>query len=129
VLAAVALSVVLVVAALIDQVGGQSLTEHATTMYKPYGKQPSAGLLYGLLYTVAVLGGLLWLAVLRPARKGSRAAGVLAVIMTVISAGLALTLLFTAEYGSAIYPPLWGILALLPAAAGVLATVLLFRRS
>jgi hypothetical protein len=125
--AAIAFSVVLVIAAVIDQVGGRSLAEHAAAMYAPHGKQPSSGLLYGLLYTVAVLGGLLWLTVLRPARKGRRSAAVLAVVMTVITAALALLLLVSAEYGSTIYPPLWGILALLPSAAGVVATALLFR--
>jgi hypothetical protein len=126
--AAIALSVVLVVAALIDQIGGRSLAEHATAMYAPYGKAPSSGLLYGLLYTVAVVSALLWLVVLRPARRGGRSAPVLAVVMTVISAGLAVLLLATAEYGSAIFPPLWGLLALLPAIAGAVAAVLLFRR-
>jgi hypothetical protein len=32
------------------------------------------------------------------------------------------------EYGALIFPPLWGILAMLPAAAGILAVVLLRRR-
>lgn len=126
--AAIALSAVLVIAAVIDQVGGQSLASHATQMYASHGKQPSSGLLYGLLYTVAVLGALLWLVVLKPARNARRSAPVLAVVMTVITAALALLLLVSAEYGSTIYPPLWGILALLPPAAGVVAVVLLFRR-
>ena len=127
--AAIALSVVLVIAAVIDQVGGHTLAEHATAVYAPHGKQPSSGLLYGLIYTVAVLGALLWLAVLRPARRGRRSAPVLAVVMTVITAALALLLLVSAEYGSTIYPPLWGTMALLPPAAGAVATVLLFRRT
>lgn len=127
--AAIALPVVLVVAALIDQAGGRSLANHAIAMYAPYGKAPSSGLLYGLLYTVAVVGALLWLVVLRPARNGRRSAPVLAVVMVVITAALALLLLTSAEYGSAIFPPLWGILALLSPVAGVVATVFLFRRS
>src|ERR1044072_8604869 len=128
VLAAIALSVVLVVAALIDQVGGRSLAAHATDMYAPYGKQPSSGLLYGLLYTVAVVGALLWSVVLRPARRAGRSAPVLAVVLTVVRAGLAVLLLAAAEYGAAIFPPLWGLLALLPRVAGVVAAGLLFRR-
>jgi hypothetical protein len=129
IVAAVALSVVLVVAAVVDQVGGRTLVEHATAMYASHGKQPSSGLLYGLLYTVAVLGALLWLVVLRPARNRRRSAPVLAVVMTVLTAALALLLLVSAEYGATIYPPLWGILALLPAVAGVVASASLFRRS
>jgi hypothetical protein len=38
------------------------------------------------------------------------------------------TLLVASEYGVHPYPPLWGMLALLPAVAGVVATVLLLRR-
>jgi hypothetical protein len=129
IVAAVALSVVLAVAAVIDQVGARTLVDHATAVYAPHGKQPSSGLLYGLLYTVAVLGALLWLVVLRPARNHRRSAPVLAVVMTVLTAALALLLLASAEYGSAIYPPLWGILALLPAVAGVVASASLIRRS
>ena len=40
----------------------------------------------------------------------------------------ALLLLASTEYGAQIFPPLWGILALLPPAAGALAVVLLRRR-
>ena len=129
IIAAVGLSVVLVVAALVDQIGGRSLAEHATALYAPYGKDPNANLLYGLVYAIAVIGGLLWLAVLRPVRRGRRSAAPLAVVMTVITASLALLLLVSAEYGQTIYPPLWGILALLPPAAGIAAAALLFRRS
>ncbi len=34
-------------------------------MYAPYGKRPDPNLLYGLVYTVAVAGALLWLLVIR----------------------------------------------------------------
>ena len=126
---AVALSAVLVVAAIIDQTGGRSLADHAAAMYAPYGKQPDPNLLYGLLYTVAAVGALLWLLVARSVRSRRRSAPVLAVVVTTITAGLALLLLGTSEYGSQIYPPLWGVLALLPVAAGAVAVALLRRRS
>ena len=48
--------------------------------------------------------------------------------MTTITAALALLLLVSTEYGAQIFPPLWGILAILPAAAGALGVVLLRRR-
>lgn len=125
---AVALSAVLVVVAIIDQTGGRSLADHATAMYAPYGRQPDPNLLYGLLYTVAAVGALLWLLVIRSVRSRRRSAPVLAVVMTTITAGFALILLGTSEYGEQIYPPLWGILAILPAAAGAVAVALLRRR-
>jgi hypothetical protein len=48
--------------------------------------------------------------------------------VTTITATLALLLLGASEYGAQIFPPLWGILAILPAAAGAFAVVLLRRR-
>jgi hypothetical protein len=128
VLLAVALSAVLVVAAIIDQAGGRSLADHAAAMYAPYGQRPDPSLLYGLVYAVAAVGALLWLPVIRSVRSRRRSARALAVVVTTITAALALLLLGVSEYGTQIFPPLWGILALLPAAAGALAVVLLRRR-
>jgi hypothetical protein len=125
---AVALSAVLAVAAVIDQAGGRSLADHAAAMYAPYGKRPDPDLLYGLVYSVAAAGALLWLPVIRAVRSGRRSAPVLAMVVTTITAALALLLLASTEYGAQIFPPLWGILAILPTAAGALAVVLLFRR-
>ena len=125
---AVALSAVLVVAAIIDQTGVRSLADHVTTMYAPYGKQPDPNLLYGLVYTVAAVGALLWLLVIRSVRSRRRSARALAVVVTTITAALALLLLASTEYGAQIFPPLWGILAILPPAAGIFAVVLLIRR-
>ena len=71
---------------------------------------------------------MLWLPVVRSVRSHRRSAWVLAVVMSTITAALALLLLGTSEYGTQIFPPLWGILAILPAAAGTLAVVLLRRR-
>ena len=128
VLAAVVLSVVLAAAALVDQVGARGLLGYAEAMYAPFGKQPSAGLLYGLLYGISAVNVLLWLLVRRVAGSPRRAGvAVLAAIVTLASAGLGVLLLATGEYGQAIFPALWGALALLPAAAGVAATVLLVR--
>ena len=57
-----------------------------------------------------------------------RSAPVLAVAVTTVTGALALLLLVSSEYGAQIFPPLWGILAILPAAAGAFAVVLLRRR-
>jgi hypothetical protein len=126
---AIALSVVLAAAAIIDQAGGHTLTNHADAVYASSGKQPSSSLLYGLVYTVAVIDALLWLLVLRLAHSYRRPTAILAVIVIAISAGLAVLLLVSSEYDAQIFPPLWGILAILPAVAGVLAAALLFRRN
>ena len=125
VLLAIVLSAVLVVVAIIDQAGGRSLAEHAAAMYAPYGKRPDPSLLYGLVYAVATIGTLLWLLVLRVVQSRGRSAPILTVVVTTVIAALALLLLVSSEYGAQIFPPLWGVLAILPAAAGILATVLL----
>jgi hypothetical protein len=125
VLLAIALSAVLVVVAIIDQTGGRSLADHAAAVYAPYGKRPDPNLLYGLVYTVAAIGALLWLLALRVVRSRGRSAPILTVVVTTVTAALALLLFVSREYGAQIFPPLWGILAVLPAAAGILATMLL----
>jgi len=125
VLLAIALSAVLVVVAIIDQAGGRSLAEHAAAIYAPYGKRPDPSLLYGLVYAVAAIGALLWLLVLRVVQSRGRSAPILTVAVTTVTAALALLLFVSREYGAQVFPPLWGILAILPAAAGILAAVLL----
>jgi hypothetical protein len=123
VLLAIALSAVLVVVAIIDQAGGRSLADHAAAMYARDGKRPDPSLLYGLVYTVAAVGVLLWLLVLRVVQSRGRSAPILAVVVTTVTGALALLLFVSSEYGAQIFPPLWGVLAILPAAAGVLAAV------
>jgi hypothetical protein len=127
-MSAVALSAVLAAAAVVDQSGGRSLADHAAAGYGPYGKQPDPSLLYGLVYTVAVVGAVLGLLVLRAVRARRRSAPVLAVVVATITAALAVLLLVSTEYGARIFPPVWGILALLPPVAGVATAVLLRRR-
>jgi hypothetical protein len=127
-LLAVALSVLLAAITLIDQRGGKSLLDHASSAYAQHGKEVSGAALYGLLYGVAVLDALLWLLVTgltRSHRVLAAGVGVLAVLLT---AGLGVTLLVASEYGVHPFTPLWGVLALLPAASGAVAVVLLVRR-
>ncbi|WP_328518566.1 hypothetical protein [Kribbella sp. NBC_00359] len=127
-LLAVVLSIVLAAAAIADQAGSRTLIDHATTAYASSGKQPSAGLLYGLVYGVAVVDALLWLLVVGVARSNRRIAASLGVLVVLLTAGLAALLLASSEYGVRIFPALWGTLALLPAVAGAVAVALLFRR-
>jgi len=127
-MSSVLLSAVLLVAAVVDQAGGQSLVDHAAAVYAPYGKEADPNLLYGLVYTVAVVDALLSLLVFRAARAHRRSAPILAVTTVVVTAALAVLLLATTEYGAQIFPPVWGVLALLPAAAGIVTSALLLRR-
>jgi len=127
-MSSVLFSAVLLVAAVVDQAGGQSLVDHAAAVYAPYGKEADPNLLYGLVYTVAVVDALLSLLVFRAAWAHRRSAPILAVTTVVVTAALAVLLLATTEYGAQIFPPVWGILALLPAAAGIVTSALLLRR-
>jgi fermentation-respiration switch protein FrsA (DUF1100 family) len=121
VLSALVLSVVLAGAALIDQLAVHSLSDHANEMYAGHGKEVEPAVLYGLLYTVAALGALLWLLPLRAVRSGSRWASPLVGGVAVLTAAVAVALLASREYGDQVYPALWGLLALLPAMVGALA--------
>ncbi|MFC7830983.1 hypothetical protein [Streptomyces sp. NPDC057375] len=125
---AFALSLVLAVAALADQFSSHTLTGHARDVYASSGQLPTSGVLYGLVYTVAIVDALLWLLVLGVARSHRRPAGILSVITALISAAFAAALLASTEYGAQIFPPVWGALAILPVVAGILASVLLLRR-
>ena len=127
-MSSVLLSAVLAAAAAVDQTGGRSLADHADAVYAPYGQQPDPNLLYGLVYTVAAVGVLLWLPVFRAVRSHRRSAPVLAVVMATITAALAVLLLVSTEYGAQIFPPVWGVLALLPAVTGAGTAALLLRR-
>ncbi|HEX5086932.1 MAG TPA: hypothetical protein VFV89_03930 [Nocardioides sp.] len=128
-LGALGLSLALALAALVDQLGARTLMDHATDVYASHGKEPGAGLMYGLVYTVAVVGALLWLGVLAVAWSGRRAASWAAVGSTVVVGALAVTLLAASEYGEQVYPPFWGVVTMLSALAGAAGAVLLVRRS
>jgi len=126
-LTAAALSAVLAGAAVVDQVGAQSLADHAREMYAPYGEQPSDALLYGLLYTTAGLGVVLWGLVARSVQARSRWALAADLVVVATTAALGFTLLLASEYGQQVFPPLWGLLALLPPLAGLVAAGSLLR--
>ncbi|NIK57228.1 hypothetical protein [Kribbella shirazensis] len=118
---AVALSLVLAVVAIVDQSGSRSLFDHTASVYAPYSKDVESGTVYGLVYGVAVLNALLWLLVVALARTPRPVAVGVAGVAILLTVALALVLLFVTEYGVHPFPPLWGLLALLPAVAGALA--------
>jgi hypothetical protein len=127
-LIAVGLSILLAALAIVDQAGSRSLADHAVSAYAAHGKSASTAALYGMLYGVAVLGALLWLLVAGLARSHRLIAAGIGVLAVLLTASLGVTMLTASEYGVHPYPPLWGLLALLPAIAGAVATALLFRR-
>ena len=125
---ALALAAAPAVAGSVDQLGARTLADHATDMYASHGTDVDPGLLYGLLYAVAGIGVALWLLVLRSARARSRWSAVLAAATTVVTGSLAAVLLLAREYGEQVFPPVWGLVALLAPAVGVLVVVRLARR-
>jgi hypothetical protein len=126
---AVALSVLLGLAALVDQVVVDSLSDHAAAMYAPHGQEPDGAVLYGSIYAVAAVGAALWTLTLRPARSRSRFAPILTVGAVAVAGSLALALLLATEYGSPVFPPVWGMLAALSPVAGTVAGVRMLRRT
>ncbi|GAA1588687.1 hypothetical protein GCM10009804_50990 [Kribbella hippodromi] len=126
-LIAAVLSLTLAAAAIADQSGSQSLYKHATAIYAPYGKTITSATIYGLMYGVAIFNTLLWLLVLALARTPRLIATTTAALAVALTATTALTLLLVTEYGAHPFPPLWGILALLPTAAGAYAVAKLAR--
>jgi hypothetical protein len=128
VLLAIALTMVFAATAAIDQVSARSLSDHATALYALHAKAPRAELLYGLLYTVAGVAALLWLAALRSTRARSGFAALTILLAVTINSCLAGALLVSTEYGTRVFPPVWGVLAALPSAAGLMAVALQVRR-
>ncbi|WP_350273881.1 hypothetical protein [Kribbella sp. HUAS MG21] len=125
---AVGLSLVLAVAAIVDQAGSRSLFDHSVSVYAPYGKEVQSGTVCGLVYAAAAFNALLWLGAAALARTPRPLALGAAAVATLLTLTTALLLLFITEYGQHPFPPLWGLLALLPAVAGVLALTHLARR-
>ena len=122
---AVGLSLVLGVVAIVDQSGGRSLFDHAASVYAPYGKTITSGTVYGLVYGVAVFNAVIWLLVVAVARTPRPIAVGVAALAILLTLTAGLVLLLVTEYGVHPFPPLWGLVALLPVLAG---GFLLFRR-
>jgi hypothetical protein len=116
-IAALALSIVLAAVAIVDQAGPQSLLEHASAGYAQHGKHVTSGVVYGLVYAAAVVDILLWGAVTALARRRVIGA-VTGTVAVLVAATLGVLLLVSSEYGVRPFPPVWGVLALLPPAAG-----------
>lgn len=125
---ATALAALPALVAFADQVTGRRLEAHANAIYEGHGVDVEPEILYVLVYLAAGLLVVLWGAAAVVARFGRRRAAVTAAAMTVVTVAIALTMVLVTEYGERVLPPVWGVLAALPAVAGAVATVRLARR-
>lgn len=122
------LTVIALIALIIDQVRGQTLARHVQTLYAPHDLNPDPNVLFGYLYVVGVIGILLWLATIWGIIQHKRGARVVATTVFVLGSSVALFNIFVSEYGMQIFPTLWGVLGLLPSVAGLLAVIILWRQ-
>lgn len=125
--AAAALALLLAVAALIDQLSGRTLAAHTVAMYRGHGVEVDPNLPYVMTYLAAGVLVVLWGAAIGIARLGRLWGLGATVSVTAVNGAVALTLALVTEYGERVFPPLWGVIAALPAIAGVVATVRLAR--
>lgn len=122
------LTVIALIALIIDQVNGDTLARHVEALYAPHDLDPDPNVLFGYLYVVGVIGILLWLATIWGIIQRKRGARVVATIVFVLGTSVALFNVFVSEYGMQIFPTLWGVVGLLPSVAGLVAVIVLWRQ-
>ncbi len=120
------LTVVELIALVIDQTAVHGIAHHLSALYAPYGLHPDPDWLFYYLYATTATGILLWLTTIWVVRRQKRWARVIAATVFVVATGIALLNLSVSEYGTRIFPLFWGILGLLPCVAGLAAVVLLW---
>jgi hypothetical protein len=120
------LTVITMIALIIDQTNGYSIADHVDALYAPLRLHPDPNVLFGILYVTGVFGVLLWLTMIWAVRRHKRWARVIASIIFVVAASIALLALFVSEYGTPIFPTSWGLFGLLPSIAGLVAVILLW---
>ena len=69
---------------------------------------------------------MLWLMTIWAVGRRKRGARLVATAVFVLATGIALLNLSVSEYGTRIFPTVWGILGLLPCVAGLVAVILLW---
>jgi hypothetical protein len=121
------LTVITLIALVIDQASVHSIADHVDALYAPLGLHPDPNVLFGILYVTGLIGIVLWLATIWGARKQKRGARVVASIVFVVATSFALLVLFVSEHGTQIFPTVWGVVGLLPSVAGLLAVTLSWR--
>ena len=120
------LSVATLIALIFDQTNGDGLALHVQDLYAPYDLNPDPNVLFGYLYVTTVVGILMWLTTIWSVRHRKPGARVVATIVFVFGASLAFFNLVVSEYGTQLFPTLWGFLGLLPSVAGLVAITLLW---
>ena len=124
------LTVVAFAAPVVDQLTVGTLAAHLQTVYAGSGvAAPATSGITASLVSLGVLGVFCWVATIRAAHRGRRAAPVMAAGFLVLGAALAVVDLTVAEYGRPILPAWVGVLGLLPCLPGLVAVVLLARRT
>jgi hypothetical protein len=98
------LTVIALIALVIDQTTVHSIAHHMRALYAPYGLHPDPNWLYDYLYATAAIGILLWLTTIWVVRRQKRWARVVATTVFVVATGIALLNLSVSEYGTRIFP-------------------------
>jgi hypothetical protein len=125
-----ALTVVALAAPAVDQLTAGTLAAHLQTVYAGTGAvAPAASAITAYLVVVGLVGVLCWVATIQAARRRRRRAPAMAAAFLVLGAALALVDLTVTEYGRPILPTWLGVLGLLPCLPGLVAVVLLARRT
>lgn len=120
------LTVVALVALVIDQWSAHSIADHVAALYSPLGLHPDPNVLFGILYVTGLIGVLLWLTTIRAVSRHHRWARVVASVVLVVATSGALLVLVVSEHGMQIFPTAWGVLGLAPCLAGLVAVIWLW---
>jgi hypothetical protein len=120
------LTVVTLVASIIDQASLHSIADHVQALYAPYNLHPDPSLLFTIVYMTGSFGIIMWLATIRGVVRQKRWPRYVAVFLCLAATSAALLNLLAAEYGTRIFPTVWGVLGLLPCIAGLVAVVLMW---
>lgn len=114
------LAFVLLIVGVADQQTVQTLESYSAAMYRVYGVVTEPGAIYTLVYIIAGVLIAFWTIAGLAARTNRRWSFGLLIAVIVVNAFLALGMLFATEYSEPVLPPLWGLLAALPAVAGII---------
>ncbi len=128
--AGLVLTLVALAAPIVDQLTLHTIEAHLQSVYAGSGASPPAPTLISTyLVVVGLLGVAGWLVTIRAARRGRRWTRPVATALLLVGTAVAVLDLTISEYGAPILPPWLGVLGLLPCVPGLVAVVLLHRRT
>lgn len=122
------LTVTTLIASVIDQARVHSIADHVTALYAPLGLHPDPNVLSGFLDAIGAFGTVLWLTMIWAVSRHKPWARVVSRLIFVVATGVGLLVLSASEYGTPIFPTVWGVLVLLPCVAGLVAVLALQHR-